>query len=312
MLKLGSTWPLSTPALDCTVAPVMQLCSSHCVMCTLALGLRTSAIDAFIYQPGLRSRQWPGANHSGRHIHDSQAGPGLCDRTGGWCYCICQKAYLHPSTRCHWCQQIAYDSWILMQRAPGKNASIHAGQKWAKELEREQSASSSHSFNSSESWNLRSQGWIGSCTKQGPAYDHRLNNGRPCGTFASVREFHDFLVAPVKQCPYPHLAAKFRASFSDDHRVHFAHADLSYDHVMVDPVTGAVTGILDWEMAGFWPEWWEYRKALFCSRQRRWWTDVVREIMPCYQRDLEAEGALDMFRWEKGGRSDVGMLRSFF
>lgn len=77
-----------------------------------------------------------------------------------------------------------------------ENASIHAGQKWAKELEREQSASSSHSFNSSESWNLRSQGWIGSCTKQGPAYDHRLNNGRPCGTFASVREFHDFLIAP--------------------------------------------------------------------------------------------------------------------
>lgn len=100
----------------------------------------------------------------------------------------------------------------------------------------------------------------------------------------------------MKQCPYPHLAAKFRASFSGDHRVHFAHADLSYDHVMVDPVPGAVTGILDWEMAGFWPEWWEYRKALFCSRQRRWWIDVVREIMPCYQRDLEAEGALDMFR----------------
>ncbi|KFZ08193.1 hypothetical protein V501_06067 [Pseudogymnoascus sp. VKM F-4519 (FW-2642)] len=40
---------------------------------------------------------------------------------------------------------------------------------------------------------------IGSCSG-GSAYDHRLNNGHPCGPFASVSDFHDFLVAPVARC----------------------------------------------------------------------------------------------------------------
>ena len=38
-------------------------------------------------------------------------------------------------------------------------------------------------------------------------------------------------------------------------RFHFAHGDLSVANVMLDPNTGAITGILDWEMAGFRPAW---------------------------------------------------------
>jgi len=36
---------------------------------------------------------------------------------------------------------------------------------------------------------------IGSCIG-GPAYDHRLNNGLPCGPFNSVLGFNDTLVLP--------------------------------------------------------------------------------------------------------------------
>jgi hypothetical protein len=52
---------------------------------------------------------------------------------------------------------------------------------------------------------LSTSDWIGSC-HNGPVYDHRLNNGFPCGPFTSVSEFHDFLVAPVTQRPRPELA----------------------------------------------------------------------------------------------------------
>ena len=31
----------------------------------------------------------------------------------------------------------------------------------------------------------------------------------------------------------------------------FIHADLSQENILVDPSTGAITGIIDWEMAGF-------------------------------------------------------------
>ena len=36
---------------------------------------------------------------------------------------------------------------------------------------------------------------------------------------------------------------------------HFAHGDLSDDNILIDPSTGAVTGVIDWEMAGFRPPW---------------------------------------------------------
>jgi hypothetical protein len=36
---------------------------------------------------------------------------------------------------------------------------------------------------------------------------------------------------------------------------HFAHGDLSDWNILIDPDTGAVTGLIDWEMAGFRPAW---------------------------------------------------------
>jgi len=48
-------------------------------------------------------------------------------------------------------------------------------------------------------------------------------------------------------------------------------------------------------MAGFWPGWWEYRKALFGARSQAWWMDVVKEIMTEYPRETEVDIDLEMF-----------------
>ncbi|KAJ9301513.1 hypothetical protein DTO271G3_1648 [Paecilomyces variotii] len=138
------------------------------------------------------------------------------------------------------------------------------------------------------------QAQIGSYSGES-AYDHRLNNGFPIGPFDSVSEFHDFLVSSVKRCPRPELYLKYRQQFSDDFGVHFAHADFSYDNIMVDEESGDVTGMIDWEMAGFWPEWWEYRKALFGGRCQRWWVDVVDQVMPSYWKEFEIDSEIEMF-----------------
>ncbi|EEH23004.1 hypothetical protein PABG_05215 [Paracoccidioides brasiliensis Pb03] len=66
------------------------------------------------------------------------------------------------------------------------------------------------------------------------AYDHRLKNGTPCGPFDSVSQFLDFLVEPMSRSPKPSLAKTYRAKFSDVYGVNFAHADLSYEHILVD------------------------------------------------------------------------------
>ncbi|KAF5635850.1 aminoglycoside 3 phosphotransferase [Fusarium sp. NRRL 52700] len=137
-------------------------------------------------------------------------------------------------------------------------------------------------------------GWIGSCSG-GPAYDHRLNNMSTCGPFSSIAEFNDFLVAPVKDCPRPEWVAKYRSQLRDDYGIHFAHADISGENILLDPTTGSITGIVDWEMAGFWPEWWEYGKALFGSRSRELWNGILKQIMVAYDAETEVDMDLEMF-----------------
>jgi hypothetical protein len=44
-------------------------------------------------------------------------------------------------------------------------------------------------------------------------------------------------------------------SSSNHDQSHFAHGDLSDFNILVDPATGAVTGVIDWEMGGFRPAW---------------------------------------------------------
>ena len=49
----------------------------------------------------------------------------------------------------------------------------------------------------------------------------------------------------------------FASSSSDrpDKTYHLAHGDLSSWNILIDPKTGAITGVIDWEMAGFRPAW---------------------------------------------------------
>ncbi len=70
---------------------------------------------------------------------------------------------------------------------------------------------------------------------------------------------------------------------------------MSYENILVDQRSGDVTGIIDWEMAGFWPEWWEYRKALFGGRYQQWWVNVVKDIMPQYEKELAVDMDLEAF-----------------
>jgi hypothetical protein len=61
----------------------------------------------------------------------------------------------------------------------------------------------------------------------------------------------------------------------------------------VDENTGDVAAI-NWEMAGLWPDLWEYEKALFGGQHRSWWLDIiVSQTMPCYSRKVEIDSELE-------------------
>lgn len=187
-------------------------------------------------------------------------------------------------------------SWILMQRLPGVQLDV----AWPKMTDKAQAETRRQlksylrqlrQLGSPQS----SNGRIGSASG-GPAYDHRLSSLTTVGPFASVAEFHDFLVSPISQCPRPAWVSKYRGQLVDTYQVHFAHADLSWENILVDVSTGNVTGILDWEMAGFWPEWWEYRKAIFGARSGQpWWVRLLKDVMTEYPKEADVDMDLEMF-----------------
>lgn len=160
------------------------------------------------------------------------------------------------------------DSWILMQRAPGTRLDS-AWPDMPEDISVTTITQLKAYFEQLRNIGPSTPARIGACDN-GPVYDHRLNNGFPCGPFISISEFHDFLVSPVLKCPRPELAVEYRKQLSDDCTVNFTHADMSYEHIFVDKVNGNVTGIIDWEMAGFLPAWWESRKALYGVRHQSW------------------------------------------
>lgn len=128
----------------------------------------------------------------------------------------------------------------------------------------------------------------------GTLYDQRFDQEAVCGPFRDVREFHEHLMAPLMQYA-PARESRYRSRLPDDDEVGFVHADISDENILVDEATGAVTAILDWEMAGFFPRWWEYRKALHGSRGTMWWAELLRQVMVANDDAVLADQDLEMF-----------------
>ncbi|GLA42223.1 hypothetical protein AnigIFM63309_010551 [Aspergillus niger] len=83
----------------------------------------------------------------------------------------------------------------------------------------------------------------------------------------------------------------------------FTHGDLTNVNIMVE--NGELTGIIDWETAGYFPVWWEYVcTSVPDSEEDREWKTLLRQYMPDYSvarefwleyyylcRDLDSERA---------------------
>ncbi|KAF2453928.1 hypothetical protein BDY21DRAFT_387833 [Lineolata rhizophorae] len=184
-------------------------------------------------------------------------------------------------------------SWLSMYSIPG----LPLTNIWTRMSEEAQATTQQDlSIHISELMAIRppEPTYIGSCVG-GPAYDHRLNNGLPYRPFASVSDFHKGLVAPVTRFPRPQLAVEYRQQLADDHDITFTHADLCGGHILVEPSAGKITGIIDGEMAGWWPEYWEYTKSLFGSRYVPWRKELVEKVLHPYPSQLRIERILQQF-----------------
>ncbi|ATY62322.1 kinase-like domain [Cordyceps militaris] len=105
-------------------------------------------------------------------------------------------------------------------------------------------------------------GFIGSATQES-LLDHRLGHYR-FGPFHSVADFHAYLRfgGALEEWLYDPVVKKIHGK-SSEYQVKFTHADLNPKNIRYR--NGRITAIIDWECAGWYPEYWEYTKIWFAD-----------------------------------------------
>jgi len=120
--------------------------------------------------------------------------------------------------------------------------------------------------------------------------DHRV--GSPLfGPFKNHGEFHSFLRRhiPLDKCAEV-FSEEVARCHSRKYRSCFTHADLCPRNIIVNG--GMVAAIIDWEFAGWYPEYWEYTKAHFGRINMPDWYEQFENAVTRYDDELAAERTL--------------------
>ncbi|KZZ98369.1 Protein kinase-like domain protein [Moelleriella libera RCEF 2490] len=105
-------------------------------------------------------------------------------------------------------------------------------------------------------------------------YDYRIiacldakdNVGDFIGPFVNEEDFNDTLVSGA--LPY--------VSHSSGHQIVFTHGDLNMRNVLMR--NGKLSGIVDWENSGCYPEYWDYTKAHYVTKLHQRWLKIVDDV----------------------------------
>ncbi|KAL1880548.1 hypothetical protein VTK73DRAFT_5561 [Phialemonium thermophilum] len=93
-----------------------------------------------------------------------------------------------------------------------------------------------------------------------------------CGPYNSEADFNAQISKGFQQS----LLEQIPTAFSKTHKSVFTHSDLFFSNVLVDG--GRLSGIIDWEYAGFLPEYWEFTKVMLAVRLEPHFQDIYRKI----------------------------------
>ncbi|PGH20446.1 hypothetical protein GX50_08993 [[Emmonsia] crescens] len=94
--------------------------------------------------------------------------------------------------------------------------------------------------------------------------------------FATVGKFHDwFTFLYRRRMPDPHSVSvePFRHDLSDNSAIKFTHGDLHRSNILVTRSRlYRVLAIVDWERSGWFPSYWEARKAQYTAERDEEWS----------------------------------------
>ena len=79
------------------------------------------------------------------------------------------------------------------------------------------------------------------------------------------------------------------------HQIVFTHGDLRLQNVMVED--GNVNGILDWEFSGWYPEYWEFSKALYVWKWQNDWIEYLVQVLQPYYSEFAVHSFLTETLW---------------
>nr|RBQ98674.1 hypothetical protein FVER53263_20311 [Fusarium verticillioides] len=124
--------------------------------------------------------------------------------------------------------------------------------------------------------------------------DPRIRDWSPIGPFADEASFSQNL------------------RFSDEpsrrgHKIVFTHGDLNPRNIMMERISSSagvsgwrLSGIIDWETAGYYPEYWDYTKSMFESfRWPRRHNNMMQDVFSEFG-DYSEELAVERRAWESG------------
>ncbi|EEA19995.1 conserved hypothetical protein [Talaromyces marneffei ATCC 18224] len=133
------------------------------------------------------------------------------------------------------------------------------------------------------------------CNTVGEAcHDPRIQGGQQIGPFKDEAAFNQTL-------RYSGDAAR------RGHKIVFTHADLNPRNILVDRMVQPdgsrgwkVTGIVDWETSGYYPEYWDYTKAMFEGfRGFQRYTSMMRRVFAEFG-DYSRQYDVEKRSWESG------------
>jgi len=140
----------------------------------------------------------------------------------------------------------------------------------------------------------------------GPLFDRRMDKDiRGFGPFANETDFNQFLrcgtTDPIELRP---AADRFRdekvrgevatiiaLQKKESHAIYFTHGDAHSRNFLVKGQK--IVALIDFEMAGFYPEYWEYTTAMTTGNDSvfddRWWKEELKKILKEYPQELQGE-----------------------
>ncbi|KAK7688266.1 hypothetical protein QCA50_008636 [Cerrena zonata] len=113
----------------------------------------------------------------------------------------------------------------------------------------------------------------------------------PFGPFPDIASFHRRLLRMCPAADGQRLENEVvHKSYDKSHRILFTHGDIHVHNILAH--NGHISGLVDWDCAGWYPEYWDYAVAIYHIRRHPFWVGCFSRIFPQYEDELEIEKAI--------------------